>query len=47
MPRSAVVEIAVSVPRVRPPAHDVATIRALSLLDGGTLAVGTVRTVLR
>jgi hypothetical protein len=47
MPRSALVEIAVSVPRVRPPAHDVATIRALSLRDGGTLAVGTIRTVLR
>jgi hypothetical protein len=44
---SAVVEIAVSVPRTRPPAQDVATIRALSLRDGGTMAVGTVRTVLR
>jgi hypothetical protein len=47
MPRSAVVEIAVSVPRTRPPAPDVATIRALSLRDGGTMAVGTTRTVLR
>jgi hypothetical protein len=47
MPRLALVEIAVFVPRTRPPAHDVATIRALSLSDGGTLAVGTVRTVLR
>jgi len=47
MPRSAVVEIAVSVPRVRPPAHDVATIRTLSLRDGGTMVVGTIRTVLR
>jgi len=44
---SAVVEIAVSVPRTRPPAQDVPTVRALSLRDGVTMADGTVRTVLR
>lgn len=42
-----VVEIAVLVPRVRRPAGDVATVQALSLRDGGTMAMGTVRTVLR
>lgn len=44
---STVVEIAVFVPRVRRPAADVATVHALSLRDGGTMATGTVRTVLR
>lgn len=32
---------------VRRPAGDVATVHALSLRDGGTMATGTVRTVLR
>jgi pimeloyl-ACP methyl ester carboxylesterase len=39
--------IAVRVPRVRPPAQDVAYVRALSLRDGGTMAVSSVRTVYR
>jgi dienelactone hydrolase len=41
------VDIAVSVPRVRPPAQDTAQVRALCLRDGGTMAVSTIRTVYR
>lgn len=42
---SAVVSVAVWVPRVRRPAQDMARVRALSLRDGGTLATAFIRTV--
>lgn len=44
---SALVSVAVFVPRVRRPAQDVARVRALSLRDGGTLATAFVRTLYR
>lgn len=44
---SALVSVAVFVPRVRRPAQDVARVRALSLHDGGTLATAFVRTLYR
>jgi predicted dienelactone hydrolase len=44
---SSSVDIAVYVPRVRPPAQDRASVRALSLRDGGTMAVSSIRTLYR